>query len=614
MNHLFTRCAAIALSAAMAVTLSPAASSVLVAQGAGGLALAATTDSDVSAAIAAIDALPELKGATSSDASAIETAHELYAALDETQKAEVPAEKVANLTALYDALADAQEVAAQIEALPAATSAKKSDYAAIVKVVKSYEALAQSALVKKSLRTKISKLEDLVYYASAPVPSYKLKTVGSSKTKTVTDSKTHTFKAGLGKIKVSLPKSGYDSKTALSGGLSYGLKTYGKKTKTAKKSTWIGSTSKSRVVQAFKLSFSGDIAEHYDVYYRAKVSRLGWGGWAKNGSWAGSTGMKLRIVGLQVKFVKKGSAAPGSTANACPGKATVSYHVNRVSGGWTSYKKSGATAGTVSWKAGIKQVGVKVKSDLSGSIKVSVLKRKGGWTAYGTDKVGSTAKSKQAQAVKIKLTGALAKSYNVYYRVYASDYHWLGWAKNGQAAGTKGHKYSMGALQVKLVLKGDGAPGSTSKHYTTKAVPWSSGGQLTMTRKAQKYSSATGWLVLVNRNTTHVGVFKGSKGSWNLVRYIRCDVGATSTPTPTGTRTVQYRIPSFGEEKGYSVYKATNIGGGYYFHSILYYANTKRVMDGTLGAWCSHGCIRMSYANASYIYSHVSNGTTVKIY
>ena len=67
------------------------------------------------------------------------------------------------------------------------------------------------------------------------------------------------------------------------------------------------------------------------------------------------------------------------------------------------------------------------------------------------------------EAIKIALTGNMKKHYDVWYRVHAQKYGWMGWAKNGAAAGTTGLSYRVEALQVVLVKKGGKAPGATFK-------------------------------------------------------------------------------------------------------------------------------------------------------
>ena len=54
----------------------------------------------------------------------------------------------------------------------------------------------------------------------------------------------------------------------------------------------------------------------------------------------------------------------------------------------------------------------------------------------------------------MKLSGNIAKEYDVYYRVRAQNFGWLGWAKNGEEAGTAGYSYRLEAIQVVMVPKG----------------------------------------------------------------------------------------------------------------------------------------------------------------
>ena len=56
---------------------------------------------------------------------------------------------------------------------------------------------------------------------------------------------------------------------------------------------------------------------------------------------------------------------------------------------------------------------------------------------------GTTGESKAVQAVKIQLTGSKASNYDVYYRAHVQTYGWLGWTKNGAAAGTTGYEKRM---------------------------------------------------------------------------------------------------------------------------------------------------------------------------
>ncbi len=77
-----------------------------------------------------------------------------------------------------------------------------------------------------------------------------------------------------------------------------------------------GTEGRSLRLEAVQLRLTGDIANYYDVFYRAHIQNYGWLGWTCNGQSAGSSGCSYRMEALQVQLRIKGSGAPGSTANA----------------------------------------------------------------------------------------------------------------------------------------------------------------------------------------------------------------------------------------------------------------------------------------------------------
>jgi uncharacterized protein YjdB len=62
----------------------------------------------------------------------------------------------------------------------------------------------------------------------------------------------------------------------------------------------------------------------------------------------------------------------------------------------------------------------------------------------------------------------MAKHYDVYYRVHAQHFGWMGWAKNGAKAGTAGYSYRLEGIQIRLVPKGGASPGSTANTFRAK--------------------------------------------------------------------------------------------------------------------------------------------------
>ena len=64
---------------------------------------------------------------------------------------------------------------------------------------------------------------------------------------------------------------------------------------------------------------------------------------------------------------------------------------------------------------------------------------------------GTTGKALSVEAIKIKLTGNMAKHYDVNYRVHVKNIGWQNWVKNGEVAGTTGKALNIEAIEIKLV-------------------------------------------------------------------------------------------------------------------------------------------------------------------
>ncbi|MEG3613952.1 hypothetical protein [Isoptericola haloaureus] len=87
--------------------------------------------------------------------------------------------------------------------------------------------------------------------------------------------------------------------------------------------SWNGRTAGSTgrpVTSAYKMTLTGQMAEHYDVYYRVRVDGHGWLGWAKNGGKAGTRSYGERPTSVQVLLVDKGGPRPVS-----PLRSTASF-------------------------------------------------------------------------------------------------------------------------------------------------------------------------------------------------------------------------------------------------------------------------------------------------
>ena len=82
---------------------------------------------------------------------------------------------------------------------------------------------------------------------------------------------------------------------------------------------------------------------------------------------------------------------------------------------------------------------------------------------------GTTGESKRLEALRIRLTGELANTYDIYYRVHVSDVGWMGWTSNDKPAGTTAGGLGVEAIEIKLVEKGGPAPENTDNAKTTES-------------------------------------------------------------------------------------------------------------------------------------------------
>ena len=217
-------------------------------------------------------------------------------------------------------------------------------------------------------------------------------------------------------------------------------------------------------VKAIKVWLSGAVATHYDVLYRVRIAGSGWTPWEKNKALSGVTKGRSSVTGLQVKLSPKTVEAAGGSVD----KASVRYDARLVSTGWQEWKASGQKAGTWGAKAhGAVMDGFALninRGDIAGDVKYRAYIQGKKWT-QGWKQNGATAGLKNAriEALQIKLTGDLAKKYNIWYRTYVDGYGWLDWASNKDISGSTGLDLPIAAVQVKLVKKSAQQPTATAE-------------------------------------------------------------------------------------------------------------------------------------------------------
>lgn len=128
------------------------------------------------------------------------------------------------------------------------------------------------------------------------------------------------------------------------------------------------------------------------------------------------------------------------------------------------------------------------------------------------------------------------------------------------------------------------------------------------------------YLIKVNRYYNTITVYEqDASGEYNVpARAMACSVG-TASRTKTGTFPLKEKHrwkALMGEVWGQY---ASRVVGGILFHSVYYYENWNPASLATkeynkLGKAASHGCIRLTVADAKWIYDNCPTGTSVVIY
>ncbi len=174
--------------------------------------------------------------------------------------------------------------------------------------------------------------------------------------------------------------------------------------------------------------------------------------------------------------------------------------------------------------------------------------------------------------------------------------------------------------------------GKVDWSYTGKATLYGSGNKeysvkngvanvREMDALAQKFSSETSYLLMIDRSAHRMGIYTGSAGNWTCYAYWECVVGAAETPTlqpneefEIGDRGLYFDTWTATQDA--RCWYWTQIWGKCYIHSQIYDRSSTPVtiLDDTMDASASHGCVRLTLDRAKWIYDNIPSGTKVYVY
>lgn len=153
------------------------------------------------------------------------------------------------------------------------------------------------------------------------------------------------------------------------------------------------------------------------------------------------------------------SAKPKNDVSTVFGSVSYQTHVQDI--GWQAPVSNGMTAGTTGRAKRVEALKINLLSQdgtplRNDSISVQSHISGIGWESQpvGNGQTsGTVGQSRAIEAIKLSLSGGLSDSYDIWYRVHSANVGWLGWASNGEPAGTQGYAYQIEAIQIKVLPK-----------------------------------------------------------------------------------------------------------------------------------------------------------------
>lgn len=126
--------------------------------------------------------------------------------------------------------------------------------------------------------------------------------------------------------------------------------------------------------------------------------------------------------------------------------------------------------------------------------------------------------------------------------------------------------------------------------------------------------SATSYFINVNLENQKTYIYTGKPDNWKLIRTCPCSTGIKGEETPVGSFSTKEKGDWFFSDKYEQGGKYwTQITGDILFHSVPFSKDKATVLDYTMNKPSSHGCIRLSIADAKWIYTNIPKGSKVVV-
>lgn len=145
-------------------------------------------------------------------------------------------------------------------------------------------------------------------------------------------------------------------------------------------------------------------------------------------------------------------------------RSDIVYATRDNTDAWSSAVGNGQVSGKENYNNPI--TGLKLKSNVGKNVTYRAHIANEGWQDIKYDKqVSGSERNNAIEAIQLDLTDGLWQTHDIYYRVYVKDNGWLGWARNGQLAGSLGYGKPIYAVQIQIFKKGQKPSGTIGNSY-----------------------------------------------------------------------------------------------------------------------------------------------------
>lgn len=308
-------------------------------------------------------------------------------------------------------------------------------------------------------------------------------------------------------------------------------------------------------------------------------------------------------------------------------------------------------------------------NNVDGAVSYGVYVNNGGYLPWKGDGLaaGGTESSTYVEAIQMAITGEAAKLYDIYYRGTSAHAGQHDWACNEELMGTVDRGDWLTSIEVRLVPKESAAPGGYERRFFSNhseyirisdhgSTYYQGGfgytGWVDHDRARYYFQDGralTGWhyidglkyyfnnsgaLIMdvdaiigqqssyqlkVNKTLNCMTVYAkdGDNGYTIPVKAMLTSVG-DDTPIGTFTTPEKYRWRLMVNDTWTQYATRIKAGEGFLFHSITYEKTDKMTLFNNgynnLGVSRSMGCVRLTCANAKWVYDNCKLGTEVVIY